>query len=159
MTFPFPLVVVDVENTKKPGDPEWAKSLEIGAVLLDKDGKQASTFHARPGTLSVMGFIQWLRANGNPPLTSYNVSFDKERLAGVGVGGPEWAPDILPVVIQIMGDEGALEPLDNGEQGRTKWPTLEEAAEFFGVKHDGAHHALVDAKMAAGVVRKIEGKG
>lgn len=166
-----PLVVLDTETTGFPKQ-EWSRVIELAAVLLDRDGKEVSSWSSliKPdvlderadGALAVnhitremlegqpdtgsaaMSFLAWLSSHGLPKVTAFNVGFDCSMLKKMGLQ-VEWAPCVMLAAQKAMGVDG--------------WPKLSAAAEHFNVPVEGdAHRALTDARTAARIVVAIQSK-
>lgn len=173
------LVVLDTETTGFPRD-SWSRVIELGAVLLDLDGRECDSWstlvlpdilderaagalaanHITPEMLAgspntesaILGFQAWLNRTGARYVTSFNVKFDLPMVERMGLH-LQWAGCVMERAMEVMGPAGAL---PEGRYGGWKWPKLSEAAEFFSVRVDGdAHRALTDARTAAGVVVEI----
>lgn len=153
MKFPPKLIVIDSEARQQPLTEGWNENIEIAADLVEQD-KVTARFH-EAGPDSGKKFMEWYAACDRPLVTSFNVAWDKERLKAVGATDIRWALDILPVVYRQMLAAGALQDLDSGPAGRKKWPTVEEAAQFYGVPVLQAHDVRDDATMAAKIVIAI----
>lgn len=99
----------------------------------------------------VSAFVEWLACWGHPPLTAFNVGFDRPMLARIGFDVPaeRWAPCIMLAACDVMGEAGALPA---GRYGGWKWPTAEEAMQHFGVKGEHRHRALADARDEAAIL-------
>jgi len=122
--FRSPVLVVDTETTGWVGQ-EWARVVELGAVLLHVDGTEAGAFGslvqpdildhradpalavnqiardalaaAPPKEQVVDAFSFWLSYLGvpRPWVTSFNVAFDRPFLERMGAHGHRWAPCIM----------------------------------------------------------------
>lgn len=107
--------------------------------------------------------VDGLRQLGARQLAAYGNFFDQVmwerslRACRVPVGPtPEWGPCIMETAGRRMKAEGYVWP----ERRHSAWPSLERAAEWAGVaRAEPAHRALSDARVAAGVVRKLEEVG
>lgn len=166
-----PLVVLDTETTGFPSK-DWSRVIELGAVLLDVDGKEVSSWSSlvKPdvlderadGALAVnhitremldghpdtgsaaMSFLAWLSSHGLPKVTAFNVGFDRPMLEKMGLQ-VEWGPCVMLAAHKVMGSYN--------------WPKLSAAAEHFNVPVEGdAHRALTDARTAARIVVAIQSK-
>lgn len=167
-----PLVVVDTETTGLPKD-SWAHVIEIGAVLLDRDGQVIDTFETlvippvldeRVGAAlainhitrediaargcdphgAALSFLGWLDTHGRPWMTAYNVRFDRAMLERMGVAHPRWASCVQVRATETIAGPGA------------RFVKLSAAAEHFGVEVTGQpHRALTDARTAASVACAI----
>lgn len=178
------LIVLDTETTGFPGQ-DWAGVCELGAVLLDEEGNEVSTFSSlcRPPVLDEraanalsINHITMEELLAAPPsdvvaedfrnfaddlyCTAFNVGFDRPMMERMGVKPPwikGWATCIMLRATKVMGEAGALPKWPNGTP---KWAKLEEAAAYFGVPVVGdAHRALTDARTAAGVAISIRRAG
>jgi len=174
--FRRPLLVIDTETTGFLSNPK-AQPWEIGAILLNRDGEEVSTFSAVgcPYTLDpdmqealdiggvtiahlqeqpsmveiVRDFHDWLAERDEESAwTAFNIAFDRPMLERIGIHGKAWAPCIMERAKPIMGAAGAL-PWFN-KYNDWKMPKLSEAAAFFKVpQQEPAHRALADARTAA----------
>lgn len=164
--FKSPIIVVDTETTGFPGS-EWAEVIEIGAVVIDRDGDERDTFeclihpvvmdwridaalkvnHLTRDMLTRMGlppdearalFGKWVREMGTPFITAYNVPFDRAMLdRGQYAEGLRWCTCIQRASRDYMGMS----------------LKLGEVAEWFGADiAEPAHRALSDARTAARVM-------
>ena len=182
--FRSPLIVLDTETTGFPKHP-WAGVCELGAVFLDEEGQEMSSFSAlcRPPVLDdralpalAINHITMEEilaaepsdevaedfrhfANGSY-VTSFNVGFDRQMCERMGIKPPwirGWASCIMLRATAIMDEAGALPRWDDGSP---KWAKLEEAAAYFGVQVQGdAHRALTDARTAARIAIEIRRAG
>lgn len=178
---PARLIVLDTETTGFPRD-DWSRVIELGAVVLDTDGQEVSSFSSLvcPDILDdratkaleinhieahelrgapvvarvVSDFRSWATSTGARYVTSFNVGFDRPMVARMGLPDLAWASCIMERAMDVMGPAGALPA---GRYGGWKWPKLSEAAEFFGVAVEGdAHRALTDARTAARIAVAIK---
>jgi len=177
--FRAPLVVLDTETTGMPRDP-WASVVELGAVLLNEDGKEVDHWNelvyavldercepalrvnqipredieaARTADVVAEAFLDWWRFNGCPYVTSFNVGFDRPMVERMGLRNLRWASCVMLRATAVMDEADAVQRWDNGE---AKWARLAEAAEFFSVAVIGeAHRAETDARTAAGIAVAI----
>lgn len=164
--FKSPIIVVDTETTGFPGS-EWAEVIEIGAVVIDRDGSERDTFeclihpvvmdwridaalkvnHLTRDMLTRMGlppdearalFGKWVREMGTPFITAYNVPFDRAMLdRGQYAEGLRWCTCIQKASRDYLGVSLRLGGV----------------AERFGVAvAEPAHRALSDARTAARVM-------
>lgn len=172
----MPVCVVDVETTGLPNQ-EWARVVEIGAVVLDphKDYAEVAAFEScvnwseealrgyprnerqrvplqdirvAPGADEVYGdFAQWCAKHRVTEVFSYNRAFDETMLARSGFVLP-WTGCIMRMA------RAAMPP-------RKKDPPLAEAAAHFGIVTgvEEHHRALPDARLAAQVFAAIRRKG
>jgi len=172
--------VIDTETTGLPKS-EWARVIEIGAVMVDGQGREIGHFgcmvkpdilddraekaleinhitreelETAPPMASVyQSFRHWWDGHGRPEVTAFNVAFDRLMLERMGIRPPNWGPCVMLEAQPIMGEAGALKQWGNGSY---KWPRLVEAVEFFGLEQFGpAHRALADARTAAAVLQAI----
>ena len=177
---PARLIVLDTETTGFPRH-DWSRVIELGAVALDLDGNEVSSFaslvcpdilddratkaleinhieahelrSAPPTTRVVPDFRAWAASTGARYVTSFNVGFDRPMVARMGLD-LSWASCVMERAMDVMGPAGALPA---GPYGGWKWPKLSEAAEFFGVAVEGdAHRALTDARTAARIAVAIK---
>ena len=164
--FKSPIIVVDTETTGFPGS-EWSEVVEIGAVLVDRNGVERDTFecliqpvvldrridaalainHLTREILADMGlpaedaralFRQWLCEKKTPFITAYNVPFDRAMLdRGRYAEGLRWCTCIQKASRDYLGVSLRLGGV----------------AERFGVAvAEPAHRALSDARTAARVM-------
>jgi DNA polymerase III epsilon subunit-like protein len=173
-------VVLDVETSGARAYNAYI--LEVGAVVLDEKREEVARFEtlahpgsaalrkADPAAIAVNGLTAELLADA-PPLEeaagklrdflvpfegwllhSFNNEFDYSFLARDPWKGRSfpWGECIMQAAMGLMGS--ALPKFPNG---RTKYPSLEEAARFFGVKMEPGHRALPDAITAARVQTEI----
>ena len=98
------------------------------------------------------GLVQWF-------VTSFNTDFDGPMMARLwpdtwGLPGL-WAPCVMRACHRIM-DRDPDCALKRWENGELKWPSLAEAASYFGVEVcEPQHRALGDARTAAELVRAL----
>lgn len=183
--FNFPLVVLDTETTGFP-EQAWSRVVEVAAVRLDVYGQEESTFAelVRPeihdyraaGAEGVHGLTRKALADARlagevgadlfdwldgAKCTAFNVAFDAPMLARMGVE-ILWGPCVMLRAMEVMGPAGVLRPADPRHprfvEGRPwLWPSLKDAAAFFGVPpQEPAHRALSDAWTAALVAVEIQ---
>lgn len=106
-------------------------------------------------------FSAWMASTGAGYVTAFNTAFDMPMLDRMGLDGLYWAGCAMMRSMDIMGPAGALRDADPSHprfvEGRPwLWPSLKDAAAFFGVlPQEPAHRALADAKTAALVVVEI----
>lgn len=181
--FRAPVLVADTETTGWPGQ-EWARVVELGAVLLDEQGVERGAFGSlvRPDILDgraepalavnkipraelrgaplpafvVESFRAWHRKLDvwNPWTTTYNLGFDKPFFERMGLDGLRFAPCIMLRARKAMRGEGT-EPSAT-RKGGTHGPGLARASVHFGIPaNDGAHRAVADARQAAAVLCAI----
>jgi DNA polymerase III epsilon subunit-like protein len=163
--FKSPIVVIDTETTGFLGH-DWARVIELGAVLIDTDGQEVGCFESlvRPdilderaaGALAVNHidpasladapttaevtalFREWCGDNWT---TAYNVGFDRSFIERMGIYDLRWATCIMLRSKQVLGRQMKLSAV----------------AEHFQVPVIGdAHRALTDARTAAGVMVAIK---
>jgi DNA polymerase III epsilon subunit-like protein len=120
---------------------------DLTPELITQKGRDADRIAIR--------FACWLGAmaerHGARHLQAFNQSFDFGFLTrspwSVQATGLSQGEDIMTAAQSIMGPAGALPQWASGEY---KWPRSSEAAEFFGVEHQGTvHRALPDAQTEA----------
>jgi DNA polymerase III epsilon subunit-like protein len=175
------MVVVDTETTGLPGDP-WAELVEIGAVVLDDEGDEIGAFSSllRPSfpppveadpafavngltrallsrapdrAAVLLAFRAWLAAYEHPPATAWPVVFEQHFLAGLGL---RWTSCLQRAGTAVMKVRGAFTPSTRSDGTRREHASLAVAADHFGVVPTGpTHRALVDARIAAGILRGI----
>lgn len=164
------IAIVDTETTGLPNQ-EWARVVEIGAVVLDphKDYAEVdwSTGLVCPSVLDDRAaralaycgismdevlaaqdersaraeFYSWCAEHRVTEVFSYNRSFDETMLSRSGFVLP-WTGCIMRMA------RAAMPP-------RKKDPPLAEAAAHFGAPAGEAHRALPDARLAAQVFAAI----
>jgi DNA polymerase III epsilon subunit-like protein len=161
--------VLDTETTGLPSAP-WARVMELGAVLMDADGREVDVFHSmiKPDifdercdrALAYCGleradfnfapftefvrdeFHGWCRDNSVTEVWAYNRSFDEAMLLRSGFALP-WAGCVMRLARAKM-------------PPRPKDPPLREASEFFlGEPPKTQHRALDDARSAARVLAAL----
>lgn len=138
------LIRPEVDDARHAGTWEWHASRKTG---LTRELVAQAPHHR-----DVIGaFVAWLASWGHPPLTAFNVGFDRPMLARIGFEVPveRWAPCIMLAACDVMGEAGALPA---GRYGGWKWPTAEEAMQHFGVKGEHRHRALADARDEAAIL-------
>jgi len=92
-------------------------------------------------------------------VTSFNTDFDGQMVARLwpdtwGLPGL-WAPCVMRACHRIM-DRDPSCTLKRWDSGELKWPSLAEAASYFGVEVcEPQHRALGDARTAAELVRAL----
>jgi DNA polymerase III epsilon subunit-like protein len=170
-------VYLDIETTGL--DPAYHSVVEIGAVAVDSQGVELSSYqslanpggwamkNSEPRAFEVSGidpadvraarpigdvakeFLAW--ASGKGKLHAYPVQFERGFLVREpwSVASIAWGDCVMELVRDIMGRAGALPMMC----GRPKRPRLSEAAEFFKVKSDRFHRALDDARTTSLVHR------
>lgn len=182
--FRAPMVVLDFETTGFIRD-EWARAIELAAVLLDTTGREVDTWSSliRPDVLDeraskalainhiareellsaptlatvAPSFVGWMRTHGDPYVTSFNRAFDEAFAVRSGFR-LRWASCVMLKAMGPMGAAGALQP-SKWKAGEFKWPSLAEAAAFFDVPPmEPAHRALADARRAAAVACAIRAR-
>lgn len=85
---------------------------------------------------------------------AYNNDFDLWFLARSpwSIASRNWGECIMLATQKIMEEAGTLKKFPDGNP---KWPSLQEAAKFFGIPMEQTHRALDDARMAALIYREI----
>lgn len=163
------LCVLDTETTGLPGS-EWARVVEVGAVIYDVDGTEISTFSSlvRPSILDerarpalevnrltvdeilaapaeqevVPAFLHWHHEHGAPWVSAYNVPFDQDFMSRL-LGERR---DALVWGRCIMAESSRL-------CGLRRRARLSEMAQLLGVPQQlPAHRALADARTAGEVL-------
>lgn len=131
-----------------------------GAAALAINGIDPSLLQIAPLPESVAEvFADWLSLYPVEYLTAFNVDFDRTLLErSIPIVNKAWGPCIMKQALAVMGPANVLPRLRDG--GPWKYPSLKEAAAYFGVEVQGnTHRALTDARTAAGVlVRMAEQK-
>lgn len=183
--FRRPLVIVDTETTGLLRSP-WARPIEIAVVIVDVYGQEARSWSslvheanvpaeadhalkingitreeiasAPPRETALSAFLSWAGGEAPGPATSFNRPFDQgmlDRLAWP----LSWSTQcvMLRACETMSADPNCT--IRRMKNGRIKWPTLGEAAAYFGVpQNQPAHRALADARTAAGVAVAISRK-
>jgi len=164
---------VDVETTGLR--PEVHSVVEVGAVALSGNGDLISQFSslAYPGEEALRDADpEALRVNGltieeiqaappavevarklkecldgykDYPIHAYHRNFDEDflRRPPWEVKGL-WGECVMEAAAKVMEYAGALR---SRRHGKPKYPTLTEAAHYFGVAVEGLHRGLLDAKL------------
>jgi DNA polymerase III epsilon subunit-like protein len=170
-------IVLDTETTGVRARSHSV--IEVAAVAVDEDGRETGSFQtlanpgeaairaADPGAMAV-NRITAAMLRAAPPINeaadalelflarhaglrlhSFNEPFDRGflvmppwMLAG------EWGGCLMRAAMGAMGRAGALR---RRRGGGWKFPTLSEAAGFFGVRNHEEHRALGDARTAAAI--------
>ena len=163
------ICVLDTETTGLPS-AQWARVVEIGAVVVDESGDEVGNYHSliKPDifderadrALAYCGltredftfapftemvreeFLDWCAAFDVTEVWAYNRVFDEAMLLRSGV--------VLPWAGCIMRQARLKMP------PRPKDPPLAEAVRFFlGEEMAGQHRALNDASAAARVLAAL----
>ena len=177
-----PIVVTDVETTGKRTPA--ARVIEVAAVVLDSTLKEIDLFHTltNPGEEALrFAAPEALRKNGitleeirsgipiaeaGPQLRTFlqkypgasmhafNNEFDQWFLERDPWNVPvkSWGECIMLASMELMERAGVLETVRGG---KTKWPSLEQAAKFFAVPRDESHRAIPDTRVAAKIYGEI----
>ena len=87
-------------------------------------------------------------------VAAFGVHFDKPMLARPPLGWTTPLPwvDVMLKAAEVMGAAGQL---GRRADGSLKWPSLKEAALFFGVVNPRPHRAMADALTAARVLAAV----
>jgi hypothetical protein len=145
-------VVLDLENEGYPTGGGWSAKFDLGAVAVSDDGTETSSKSISGDRTRIEPeFRAWLASLGNPVVTSYNQDFDKQRMATLGLSDVKWGPDIKDLAAKAVNATGKEAVLANGFK---KWPSLDEAAKFFGLPPRQEHSPLGDARLAAKVMTR-----
>ncbi len=137
--FPSRICVLDTETTGVFGRDWWARVVELGAVILDRDGSRLDTWsrlvmpdvldeelarealavnHLRaedirrlgqPTRMAAADFMAWLRGHNVTWCTSFNAGFDRRGMEQMGVTRIRWASCVMLRATEVMGAAGAAE--------------------------------------------------
>lgn len=177
MIFPSRLCILDTETTGLQHH-DWARVIELGAVILDLDGSEVAAYETlvlpdilderAAGALAVnkidpdelrakgcdplivaVAFRDFLAANDCRFVTAYNVAFDRPMVER----HPLALVDLRWANCIMLRAKAAV------PRGPFPGGSLARMAEHFGVPVVGdAHRALTDARTAAGVAKAIRQK-
>jgi DNA polymerase III epsilon subunit-like protein len=175
--FPSRLCILDTETTGFQHH-DWARVIELGAVVLDGDGVEVAAWESlilpdilderAAGALAVnkidldtlratgidpveasRSFREWLALHDCRFVTAYNVAFDRPMVERHPLG----LVDLRWASCVMLRAKAAV------PGGRFPGGSLARMAEHFGVAVVGdAHRALTDARTAAGVAVAIRQK-
>ena len=181
MLFKSRIVVLDTETTGIFGRDEWAEVVELGAVIVDCDGREVAAYRSlvKPSVLDeraapamavnkidpavlvnareawevILEFVAWCVQYDAPFLTAYNVAFDRAGIEKMGLSFKEG--DEKPVLRWAS----CIMEKAKADMRVSRWLRLSVAAEHYGVPVVGeAHRAETDARTAAGVMCAIQRK-
>ena len=171
-------VYLDAETTGRRS--HGAHIIEVGAVALDDSFREIGAFEsmANPGEEAILkADPEALRVNGITPeeirrappaaeaaqrlreflarhwgmeIHAFNNEFDHWFFAKEpwNVKSVFWGECVMMAAMENMSRADALKRFADGNE---KYPSLAEAARFFGVKYEKGHRALPDVRIAAAV--------
>lgn len=164
--------VLDTETTGFPGQ-EWAHVIELGAVILDREGNELASFgklvlppvlderaepalainHISAAELRRTGgepcevvseFGRWLARHDCEFVAAYNRQFDQAMCERMAGWADLPVRWVRCVMLAAMGVMAEAGAAERfSKHGRAKWPKLSASAEFFGVVPDGPAHRAV----------------
>jgi DNA polymerase III epsilon subunit-like protein len=161
--------VLDTETTGFPGQ-EWSHVIELGAVILDSEGREVASFgelvtppilderaepalainHITAEELRRVGrspatvareFADWLWRHECRFVAAYNRQFDEAMLRKMAGWSEVDVRWLSCIMLASMGVMASAGAAERfSKHGRAKWPKLSASAEFFGVVPDGQAH-------------------
>ncbi len=164
--------VLDTETTGFPGQG-WSHVIELGAVILDPDGREVDSFgqlvippvlderadqalavnHITAEELRRFGcapshvadkFANWLWQHNCAFVAAYNRKFDEAMLAKMDGWKDVDVRWLNCIMLASLGVMAAAGAAERfSNHGRAKWPKLSASAEFFGVEVTGPAHRAV----------------
>lgn len=164
--------VIDTETTGFPGQ-SWSHVIELGAVILDPDGREIDSFshlvmppvldERADGALAINHITaEELRRFGRSPATvarevgdwlwrhqcrfvaAYNRKFDEAMLRKMDGWSEVDVRWLNCIMLASMDVMAAAGATERfSKHGRAKWPKLSASAEFFGVQVTGPAHRAV----------------
>lgn len=164
--------VLDTETTGFPGQ-DWSHVIELGAVILDPDGREVDSFgqlvmppilderadqalsinHITAEELRRSGcapnhvadkFANWLWRHHCEFVAAYNRQFDEAMLAKMAGWSDVGVRWLSCIMLASMDVMAAAGAAERfSKHGRAKWPKLSASAEFFGVEVTGPAHRAV----------------
>jgi DNA polymerase III epsilon subunit-like protein len=143
-----------------PGEAVFSRPETASALALQKREKSDLMFAPSPDEVAkaALAFIgDWKHTQ----IASFNIHFERgflRRKAWERIGkGYPWPVCIMELCSNIMGSAGSPYCPWNEYHRSYKWPRLNEAAHFFGVRYDHihVHSALHNAEVAARIYIKI----
>lgn len=145
-------IMAEFETLANPGEEELVRAspeaLEVNKISLD-DVRRAPV--SEDAARALRAFLErWPQAQYH----AYNNDFDLWFLARHPWFLParSWGECVMRATQAVMEEAGKLPHFPNGDP---KWPSLQEAAQFFGIPRLQSHRALDDTRMAALVYREI----
>jgi DNA polymerase III epsilon subunit-like protein len=173
---------IDLETTGLP--PYNAHVVEVAAVAIGEGGTEIGHFatFVNPGSAALLGadpkamavhgipvpdiesappteqvardLAAFLETHAGTRLHAFNNQFEAGILTCPpwAVEPARWGECVMLAAMRVIGAAGALRRRTTGD---LKWPTLDEAASFFGVPRMVRHRALDDARTTARVHRAL----
>lgn len=147
------LVEIDSFHTMaNPGEEAIAlaspEALEVNRLSPDDIRRAPAAAEA------AAAFRAFLSRFPGAQIHAFNNDFDLWFLAREPwkIPSRSWGECVMRAAKDVMGEANALKRFPDG---KSKWPSLQEAAKFFGIPLEQTHRALEDARIATKVYREI----
>jgi len=145
-------IMSEFETMANPGEAALAQAspeaLEVNKIALEEIRRAPASEEA---ARTLKAFLdRWPQSQFH----AYNNDFDLWFLARAPWYLParSWGECVMRATQKVMENAGKLPHFPNGDP---KWPSLQEAAKFFGIPRLQSHRALDDARIAAMVYREV----
>jgi len=147
------LVEIDsFHSMANPGEEALAlaspEALEVNRLSLDEIRRAPAAAEA------AAAFRAYLDQYPGAEIHAFNNDFDLWFLAREPwkIPSKRWGECVMLASLKVMEKAGVLKRFPDGQP---KWPSLQEAAKYFGIPMEPTHRALDDARVAARVYKEI----